>query len=72
MGFPGGWVVKNAPANPGSAGDVGSIPGSGGSLGEGNGNLFQYSCLGNIWTEEPGRLHVMGLKKVGHDLTTKQ
>ena len=32
---------------PASAGDVGSIPGSGRSPGEGNGNPFQYSCLGN-------------------------
>ena len=30
-----------------NAGDVDSIPGSGGSLGEGNGNPLQYSCLGN-------------------------
>ena len=29
-----------------SAGDVGSIPGSGRSPGEGNGNPLQYSCLG--------------------------
>ena len=29
----------------GSMGDVSSIPGSGGSLGEGNGNSLQYSCL---------------------------
>ena len=29
------------------AGDVGSTPGSGGSTGEGSGNTFQYSCLGN-------------------------
>ena len=44
MGFPGGSVVKNLPA---SAGDKGLIPGLGRSLGEGNGNLLQYSCLGN-------------------------
>ena len=44
MSFPGGSVVKNLPAN---AGDMGSIPGSGRSPGEGNGNTFQYSCLGN-------------------------
>ena len=37
-------MVKNSPAN---AGDVGLIPGSGRSPGEGNGNIFQYSCLGN-------------------------
>ena len=39
-----GSVVKNPPAN---AGDEGSIPGSGRSPGEGNGNPLQYSCLGN-------------------------
>ena len=44
MGFPGGSVVKNPPA---IAGDLGSIPGLGRSPGEQNGNLFQYSCLGN-------------------------
>ena len=30
-----------------SAGDLGSIPGSGRSPGEGNGNPLQYSCLEN-------------------------
>ena len=30
-----------------NAGDLGSIPGSGRSPGEGNGNPLQYSCLGN-------------------------
>ena len=30
-----------------SAGDLGSIPGSGGYPGEGNGNSLQYSCLEN-------------------------
>ena len=44
MGFPGGSEVKNPPAN---ARDTGLIPQSGRSLGEGNGNLLQYSCLGN-------------------------
>ena len=43
-GFPGGSVIKNLPAN---TGDRGSIPGSGRSPGEGNGNLLKYSCLGN-------------------------
>ena len=45
MGFPGGSVVKNPVANAGVIGDAGSIPGSGRSLGETNGNLLQYSCL---------------------------
>ena len=40
----GGSMVKNLPAN---AGEPGSIPVSGRSLGEGNGNPFQYSCLEN-------------------------
>ena len=40
------WV-KNPPANAGGTRDVCSIPGSGRSPGEGNGNLLQYSCLEN-------------------------
>ena len=44
QGFLGDSVVKNLPAN---AGDTGSLPGSGRSPGEGNGNPFQYSCLEN-------------------------
>ena len=39
-----GSVVKNLPT---SAGDSGSISGSGKSPGKGNGNPLQYSCLGN-------------------------
>ena len=45
LGFPASSVVKNLPANAGDM--VGSSSGSGRSLGEGNGNLLQYSCLGN-------------------------
>ena len=37
-------IVKNLPVN---AEDVGSIPGLGGSPGEGSGNPLQYPCLGN-------------------------
>ena len=44
MGFPGGSVVKNTPAN---AEDTGWVPGSGRSPEERNGNPLQYSCLGN-------------------------
>ena len=40
-------VVKNPPASAGDAKDSGSIPGSGRSLGGGNGNPGQYSCLEN-------------------------
>ena len=35
-------------------------------------NPFQYSCLGNPWTEEPGKLQSMGLQRVGYILVTKQ
>ena len=38
-------VVKKHPANEGDVRDVGSVPGSGRSPGEGNGNPLQYSCL---------------------------
>ena len=40
-------MVKNLPAGVGAAGDGSSIPGSGLSSGEGNGNLLQYSCWDN-------------------------
>ena len=43
-GFPGGSVGKNPPSN---SRDAGSIPGSGSSPGEGNGNPLQYSCPRN-------------------------
>jgi len=47
LGFSGGTVVKNLPANAGDAGDTGSIPGSGRFPGIRNGNPLQYSCLDN-------------------------
>ena len=62
-------MVENLPVN---AGDVGSIPGSGGSLGEGNGHPLQYSCLGNPWTEGPGGLQSVGSQRIGPGLATKQ
>ena len=59
-----------------NAGDPGSIPGSGRSPGEGNGNTLQYSCLKISWTEEPGRLQSMRLQKsrrrLGDSTTTNQ
>ena len=45
MGFPGGSVVKNLPAN---TGDVVLIPGLGRSAGEGYGNTLQYFCLEHL------------------------
>ena len=49
---------------------MGSIPGSGRSPKEGNGNPLQYYFLEIPWTEEPGRLQSMGSQRVGHDGTT--
>ena len=46
-GLSGGAAVKNLPPNAGNARGTGSIPVLGRSPGEGNGNLLQYSCLGN-------------------------
>ena len=40
-------MIKNLPANAGDTGDEASVPGSGRSPAEGNGNPLQYSCLGN-------------------------
>ena len=47
MGFPGGTVVKNPPANSGDTRDTSSTPGLGRSPGTGDGNPLQYSCLKN-------------------------
>ena len=44
MGFPRGSDGKESACN---TGDLGSIPGSGSSPGEGNGNPLHYSCLEN-------------------------
>ena len=49
-----GSAVKNPPV---SVRDMSSIPGSGRSLGEGNGNPLQYSCLWDF----------MGSQRAGHD-----
>ena len=64
MDLPGGSDGKASAYN---VGDPGSIPWSGRSPGEGNGNPLQYSCLENSWMEKPGRLQSMGSQRVGHD-----
>ena len=56
-------VVKNPPANAGDARDVGSIPGSGRSLGGGNDKKRQYSCLGNPMDRGAWRATVHGVAK---------
>ena len=50
-----------------NVGDLGSIPGSGRSPGEGNGTPLQYSCLENPWMEELGRLQSTGSQKSRQD-----
>ena len=65
-------VIKNTPANSGSARDMGSIPGLGrSSPGEGNGNPFQYSCLENPMDRGAWQATVHGFARVRHDLVTK-
>ena len=70
-GFPGASVVKNPPANAGDARDVCSIPGSGRSPGEGNGNPLQYSCLGNPTDRGTWQATVRGVTKNWIWLATK-
>ena len=60
-------VVKNTSANAGHTRGTSSSPGSGRSPGGGYSNPLRYSCLENPWTEEPGGLQSMGLKRVWHD-----
>ena len=60
IGFPGGSVVQNPPAN---TGNVDSIPGSGRSPGEGNGNPLQYSCLQNPMDRGAWQATVQGVAK---------
>ena len=68
MDFPGGSVVKNPSVK---AGDLGSIPGSGRSRGEGNDNPLQYSCLENPMDRGAWHAAVHGISRVGHYLVTK-
>ena len=61
MGFLGDLVVKESACN---AEHIGSIPGSGRSPGEGNGNPLQYSCLGNPKDRGVWQAIVHGVTKV--------
>ena len=56
-------MVKNPPANAGSMGDMGSIPGSGRSPGGGNGNPLQYSCPENPMDRGAWWVEVHGVTK---------
>ena len=64
LGFHGGSDGKEFACN---TGDSGSISASGRSLGEGNGNPLQYSCLENSMDEEPDRLQSTGSQRVRHE-----
>ena len=68
MDFPGGSDGKVSGYN---AGDLGLIPGLGGSPGEGNDNPLQYSCLENPMDRGTWLAAVHGVTRVGHDLATK-
>ena len=63
MGFPGGSVEKNLPANAGDVENTDSIPGLGKLPGEGNGNPFWYSCLENPMDRGACRATVHGATK---------
>ena len=57
-------VVKNLPANLGDTREVGSVPGSGRSSGEGNGNPLQYSGLGNPMDRRAWPATVQGVEEL--------
>ena len=67
MGFPGGSMVKNPPANAGDTGNAGSIPKWERSSGGGHGNPVQYSCWRIPRPEDPGGLQFTGSLRVRHD-----
>ena len=69
MGFPGGSVLKNPPAN---AGDMGLIPELGRYPEEEMATHSSILASEIPWTEEPGRLQSMGSQRVGRGLVTKQ
>ena len=60
VGFPGDSDIKESPWN---MGDPGSVPGSGGSPGEGNGHPLQYSCLEDSMDRGAWRDTVHGVTK---------
>ena len=63
MGFSGGSVVKNPPANVGDSREMGLILESRRCPGEGNENSLQYSCLGNHMDRGAWRVTVHGVAK---------
>ena len=66
-GFLGALVVKNSPSNAGDLRDIGSIPGSGRSLGGRHGNHSHTLAWTVPWTEEPGGLQSIWWQGVEHN-----
>jgi len=60
-------VVESSPASAGDPRDMGLIPGSRRSLRGGNGNLLQYSCLGNPKDGGAWQATVHRITENGHD-----
>ena len=67
LSFIGGSVVKNPPVNAGDTRDTGSIPGSEDPLEKGMTTHSSILAWRIPWTEEPGGLHSIGSRRVGHD-----
>ena len=64
-------MVKNLHANAGDIRDEGFIPGLGKSLGVGDDNPLQYSCLENSKDRGAWQAIVHSVARLGHDLATK-
>ena len=71
VGLPWWLSDKESAYNAGDTGVLGSVPGSGRSPGEGNGNPLQYSFLENPMERGAWRATVHGVTRVGHNLATK-
>ena len=69
---PGDAEVKNPPAKAEVARDTGSIPGSGRSSGEGNGNPLQYPCLENSMVRGAWQARVHGVAKKRTQLSAQR
>ena len=67
VGFPGGTVVKNPPANAGDTREAGSIPGSGRSLKKEIATPSSILAWEISRIKELGWLQSMGLQIVRHD-----
>ena len=65
-------VIKNPPAKTGDIRHLGLIPGSGRSLGGGNGNPLQYSCLEDSMDRGAWRATVQGVTKSRTQMSTQE